>query len=81
MFEGSRHETLHDKEQERARELIKEWVLSHLTVATAQSDPENPSQAEPEPSAETKQQVQEEALENSEQPKPVEGNTITDTDN
>ena len=31
MFEGSRHETLHDKDQERVRELIKDWVLAHLT--------------------------------------------------
>ena len=58
MFEGSRHETLHDKEQERARELIKEWVLSHLTgppVPEPQSQEpqlEEPPQPQSEPSTE-----------------------------
>ena len=32
VFEGNRHEVLHDKDQESARELIKDWVLAHLTA-------------------------------------------------
>lgn len=39
MFEGSRHEVLHDKEQERAREIIKDWVLTHLTAPEPVSEP------------------------------------------
>lgn len=50
MFEGNRHETLHDKDQERVRELIKDWVLAHLT------DPEPAVEhlSEPPPSTESK---------------------------
>lgn len=44
VFEGSRHEVLHDKEQERARELIKDWVLAHLAAAPVPG----PQSAEPE---------------------------------
>ena len=47
MFEGSRHETLHDREQERARELIKEWVLSHLTTVQVPDEPQSQSQNSP----------------------------------
>ena len=48
MFEGSRHETLHDKEQERARKLIKDWILNHLSTASvslAQSEVKEPPSA------------------------------------
>jgi hypothetical protein len=49
VFEDSRHETLHDKDQERAKELIKDWVLAHLT------DPEPAAEhtSQPTPSSES----------------------------
>ena len=31
-FESSRHEVLHDKDQQRARNMIKEWILSLPTL-------------------------------------------------
>ena len=47
VFEGSRHETLHDKEQERARELIKDWILGHLSASPIPHDmSDNPSETE-----------------------------------
>lgn len=41
VFEGSRHEVLHDKDQERAREVLKDWVLAHLTVSVPSSQPKS----------------------------------------
>ena len=35
-FEGSRHEILHDRDQENAMELIRDWILSHLTTPPEQ---------------------------------------------
>ena len=39
-FEGNRHEVLHDRDQERARQLIKDWVLDHLSPPTQQQQQE-----------------------------------------
>ncbi|CAI8010887.1 Monoglyceride lipase [Geodia barretti] len=77
VFEGSHHETLHDKEQERARELIKEWVLSHLTAAQV-TEPHSQSDS----SAETetaRQQAQEEIVKGSKQPGSAENTSVTDS--
>ena len=63
VFEGSRHEVLHDKDQERAREMIKEWVLAHLTVSSqptsTQPKPTESDEVEPEKAAEEQLDTQE----------------------
>lgn len=75
MFEGSRHETLHDREQERARNLIKDWILDHLktfaSVSSAQSEAEEPPSAlgeSPEEPLQTEQQSTSESNKPSQQP-------------
>ena len=41
MFEGSRHEVLHDKDQDRARQLISDWVLERLAKVPCDTPPSN----------------------------------------
>ena len=41
VFEGSRHEVLHDKDQDRARQLISDWVLEKLTAMPCDTPPSN----------------------------------------
>lgn len=63
VFEGNRHEVLHDKDQERAREMIKEWVLAHLTVSpqstSTQSKPTESGEVDPEKAVEEQLDTQE----------------------
>ena len=41
VFEGSRHEVLHDKNQDRARQLIGDWVLERLADRPCDTPPSN----------------------------------------
>ena len=46
-FEGSRHEVLHDKDQEQARQLIKDWILNHLTAPPPPQPEQQPPPEQP----------------------------------
>ena len=54
MFEGSRHEVLHDKDQDRARQLISDWVLEKLAATPCDTPPSNANTLE----AETTEQAE-----------------------
>ena len=54
VFEGSRHEVLHDKDQDRARQLISDWVLEKLAAAPCDTPPSNANTLE----AETTEQAE-----------------------
>ena len=60
VFEGSRHEVLHDKDQERARQLISDWVLERLADVPCDTSPsnENTQQVEITEQAETTEQAE-----------------------
>ena len=60
VFEGSRHEVLHDKDQERARQLISDWVLERLADRPCDTPPSNETtqQAETAKQAETTEQAE-----------------------
>ena len=64
MFEGNRHEVLHDKDQDRARQLISNWVLERLADVPCDTPPSNENTQQ----AETAEQVEiTEQAENTEQ--------------
>ena len=42
IFQGNRHEVLHDKDQERARKLINDWILARLRGPTACTESSSP---------------------------------------
>ena len=57
VFEGSRHEVLHDKDQDRARQLISDWVLEKLASTPCDTPPSN-EQAETTEQAESTKQAE-----------------------
>ena len=64
MFDGSRHDVLYDKERERAKVMIKDWVLAHLRVSEPSSDPTStqskPTESEPEETVEEQASIPQE---------------------
>ena len=66
VFEGSRHEVLHDKDQDRACQLIGDWVLERLADGPCDTPPSNETtqqagtaeQAESTEKAETTEQAE-----------------------
>ena len=66
VFEGSRHEVLHDKDQNRARQLTSDWVLERLADVPCDTPPSNENtqqagtaeQAESTEQAETTEQTE-----------------------
>ena len=60
VFEGSRHEVLHDKDQDRARQLISNWVLERLADVPCDTPPsnENTQQAKTAEQAEITEQAE-----------------------
>ena len=67
-FEGSRHEILHDREQERARQLITDWVLAHRSPPTQQQPQEQQQEERQDQSEEMQEQPQESQEQEAEQP-------------